>query len=280
MRFLLPTLLLAAFATSPFAQDPDGQGGGVEIQTTTDWDQLLAIYKATQGGAERFDGVNYLAFDYEPYLLDEEGERVAQGSWHVETRFRDNADEQLQRVMRIETEVEVAGEEGRTIRTVGIVREDGMEVYREATDGSYEQLSSREILQKHADIAKALWAQLDQILYLDSRDLRCRYTGIMTRNKEKYVTVESGFRPAREVPEPSRLYFDTTTALIERIDVFDPATNTRIGSKLLEGYQDYDGIKFPSEIRFVNRDMEELGGWVFTTFKVNPELEKETFLKP
>ena len=67
------TLLLAALASTPFAQDNPGQDSGLEIKTSTDMDQLFEIYKAAHCGAERFDGVNYLEFDFTPWFLDEQG---------------------------------------------------------------------------------------------------------------------------------------------------------------------------------------------------------------
>lgn len=245
-------------------------------------DQLLEIYKAAHGGAERFDGVNYLEFDFTPWVLDEKGERIALPTRNVQTRFRDNADEQLQRSMRIETDFELPGDNDavRKVQVVSIVTETAINIWRKEGEGEYIKSESRELMLSAVQDAKVLFAQLDMLLYLDSRDLRCTYGGLMTRDKVSYVTAEAAFRPAREVQEPVRLYFDLKTALIKRIDVFDPQTKMRVGSTLVEDYKDHEGLKFPESISFVSRSMETLGGWDFASVKVNPELSRETFLKP
>jgi hypothetical protein len=183
--------------------------------------------------------------------------------------------------MRIETEMPVGtGEDARTVKLISLVTETSLEVFTEAEDGSYTKRESMEIKRAAALDAKVLWGQLDLLLYLDSRDLRCTYTGVMTRDKEKFVTAEAAFRPGRELAEPRRLYFDTTTALIERIDVFDAKSNMRLGTTMVGDYKDHEGIKFPELIEFTDRAGEVLGGWRFSAVKVNPEVADDTFLKP
>jgi hypothetical protein len=276
------TLLLAALASTPFAQDNPGQDSGLEIKTSTDMDQLFEIYKAAHGGAERFDGVNYLEFDFTPWFLDEQGERIALPTRHIQTRFRDNANEQLQRSMRIETAFELPGENDtvRKISVISVVTETDINIWRKEADGEFIKSESRELKLSAVQDAKVLFAQLDMLLYLDSRDLRCTYGGVLTRDKVSYATAEAAFRPEREVMEPVRLYFDLKTALIKRIDVFDPKTKMRVGSTLVDDYKDHEGLKFPESISFVDRSMESLAGWDFRDVKVNPELSPETFLKP
>lgn len=284
MRILLPTLLLAAFATSPFAQDPPkDEGPGFEIVTTSDWDQLLEIYKAAHGGAERYDGVDYLSFDWTVFYVDPEtGEEVPSNTRKVQMRFRDNPDQEQVRSLRIDETVQVVLDgETRDVELVTLLTELEMEVYRKTGEDSYQELTnSRDLLTSQAVDSKALFAQLDLLLFLDSRDLRAQYRGMMKRDGEQYIAVEAGFRPGREVPEPARLYFDTSTALIERIDIFDPKTKRRTGTTRLEGYKDHDGIKFPERFVAFDREQEKIGGWQITEFEINPETPEEVFLKP
>ena len=284
MRILLPTLLLAAFATSPFAQDPvEDQQPEFELATSSDWDQLLEIYKAAHGGAERYDGVDYLSFDWTVFNVDPEtGEEVPSNTRKVQMRFRDDPDRELVRALRIDETVQVLLDgESRDVELVTLLTETELTVHRKLGEGEYQELTNSQDLLKSQEVdGKALFAQLDLLLFLDSRDLRGQYRGMMKRDGEQYIAVEASFRPGRAVPEPSRLYFDTSTALIERVDIFDPKTKRRTGTTRLEGYKDHDGVKFPERFVAFDREMEKLGGWQVANFEINAETPEEVFLKP
>ena len=284
MRILLPTVLLAAFATSPFAQDPaESEEPGFEIAASSDWDQLIGIYKAAHGGAERYDGVDYVSFDWTVFHVDPEtGEDVPSNTRRVQMRFRDIPDQELVRSLRIDETVQVRlDNELRDVVLVTLLTEESLKVFRKTGGDQYQELTNSKDLRLSQSVdSKALFAQLDLLLHLDSRDLRGQYRGLMKRNDKEYIAVETSFRPGREVPEPSRLYFDTSTALIERIDIFDPKTKRRTGTTLVEGYKDHDGIKFPERFVAHDREMKRLGGWQIANFEVNPETPQEVFLKP
>lgn len=279
---LLSALLLASAVPAALAQDGVDKRDDVKIQTSSDWERVLALYKHSQGGAERFDGLRTLSFDFTPSIVNEDGEEVASATRHVTYLIRPNEDDQEVRAMRIENEVPVPAEDGTEskIKTVSIVTSEWVKVWREASDGSYTEVEARELQAAAVFDAKGLWAQLDLILFPDTRDLRCTFSGVLTRDSKRYAAVEAEFRPGRQVPEPARLYFSAVSSLIERIDVFDPKTHLRTATTYLEEYKDHDGIKVPELLRLVDRRGRPLGAWRFANVKLNPDLSESVFEKP
>jgi len=278
---LFSALLLTSTAPATFAQDSGGKRDDVKVMTSSDWERVMALYKHSQGGAERFDGLKTLSFDFTPVIINEEGEEMPSATRHITYLMRPNADDQEVRSMRIETEVPIQGESGEEkIKTVSFVTALSVKVFTEDATGAYSEVEARELQAAAVFDAKGLWAQLDLILYPDSRDLRCTFSGVLTRDSKRYAAVEAEFRPGREVPEPARLYFSAVSSLVERIDVFDPKTHLRTGTTYLEQYKDHDGIKFPEQFRFVDRRGKALAFWRFANVKMNPVLPETQFQKP
>lgn len=278
---LLSSLFLLPAAPVLYAQDAGGQGDGVQIVASSDWDRVLALYKHSQGGAERFDGLRTISFDFTPAIVNEEGEEVKASMRHMTVLMRPDADEQEVRTVRIESEIAVPGSaEGETIKTVSLVTSQSVLVWAQGEDGEYTPVEARELKAAAVFDAKSIWAQLDLILYPDHPDLRCTFSGVMTRDSKRYAAVEAEFRPGRQVPEPARLYFSAVSSLVERIDVFDPKTHLRTGTTYLEEYKDHDGVKVPHYFRFIDRRARPLGSWRLDDLKLNPTLPDKAFTKP
>ena len=276
---LLSALLFATAVPAAVAQGQGGKKGDVEIVATSDWDRVVALYKHSQGGAERFDGLRTLSFDFTPAIYNEAGEEVPMTTRHITYLMRPDADEQEIRAMRIETEIAMPGED-EAAKIVSIVTPESVTVWTEDGQGGYTEVEARELQAAAVFDAQGLWAQLDLLLYPDTRDLRCTVSGPMTRNSKRYMAVEAEFRPGRKVPEPARLYFSAVSSLIERVDVFDPKTRLRTATTYLEDYKDHDGIKFPHYLRFVDRAGKPLGSWRFADVEMNPKLPADNFKKP
>lgn len=283
----IPAIILSAaliVSTGVLVQAQDGQKPrkDVDIVASSDLTRLVMIHKQAQGGAERYDGVRTISFDYTPSRIDEKGEEVFANTRHIIVSVRVNDDDQELRTVRIESEIEVPGEsEGTKVKIVSLVKADGsVQVWNEAVDGTYNVVETKELKRNAHFDAQSVFAQLDLLMVLDSKDLRCSFTGIFTRDSKRYAAVEAEFRPGRAVPEPSRLYFSSKTSLIERIDVFNAKTHLRQSSSYVENYKDHDGFKFPEKLRFVNRKGEPLGGWRMENVKLNPTLAENCFSKP
>jgi hypothetical protein len=278
---ILLSLLLASTAIAAPLQDKSGKRDDVKVMASSDWDRVIALYKHAQGGAERFDGLRSLSFDFTPALFDEEGNEVPMATRHISYLIRPNTDEQERRVMRSESEITVPGSgSDEKTKIISIVTASSVEVWTEDGEGGFVPVEAKELQALAVFDAKGLWAQLDLILYPDIADLRCSVTGVMTRDSKRYMGVEAEFRPGRQVPEPTRLYFSAVSSLIERIDVFDPKTHLRTATTYLEGYKDHDGIKFPGYLSMIDRRSNKLGTWRFDNVKMNPELPEGYFVKP
>lgn len=278
---LFSSLILLPVATVSLAQDTGGKREDVQIVTSSDWDRVLALYKHSQGGAERFDGVRVVAFDFTPAIVNEEGVEEEAGTRHVVVLIRPDANEQEVRTMRIESEIPVpGGAEGETAKIVSLVTAQTVLVWSETAEGDYVPVDARELKAAAVFDAKGIWAQLDLLLYPDNQDLRCTFSGVMTRDAKRYAAVEAEFRPGRQVLEPARLYFSAVSSLVERIDVFDPKTHLRTATTYLEEYTDHDGVKVPHYLRFVDRRARPLGSWRLSNIELNPKLTEQVFTKP
>ena len=165
-------------------------------------------------------------------------------------------------------------------RVVGLVTGSDVQVWYEGADGELVSTDAQRIKNTVAFHATALLNQLDLVYWTDSKDIRCRFGGVLKRDGKDFATLEAEYSPSRSVPEPARLYFSGVTSLIERVDAFDPKLHMRIGTVYLEGYKDHDGIKFPSLLRQVDRRMRPIGNWYLSDVVLDGEYEADHWSKP
>lgn len=281
----LPAALFASLALSgPMASGQTGQSDrkDVDIVASSDLKLLFSIHKQSQGGAERYDGIRTITFDYTPSKFDEKGKEIMASTRRISMTVRVNADNQELRCVRIDSKIEVPGEAaGSMVNIVSLVTEDGaVKVWSQAEDGSYIPVEAKELKMNAQFDALSMFSQLDLFLFLDTPDIRCTFTGALTRDSKRYVAIETSFRPGRGVAEPSRLYFDSKSSLIERIDVFHPDSNMRLSTTLVEDYTDHKGFKFPGRLRTLNRKGTPVGGWRMENVELNPKLSETHFAKP
>ena len=280
MRLLRTSLLLLAAALPLAAQDPAGdQPEGPQVVASSDLDVVLSLYKVAHGGAERYDDLRTIAFDYTPSIFDPEGEELRAPVQRISVLFRPDLDEQEQRTVRLEQEVEL-GEGLGTVKTVSIVTGNDIRVWTEAEDGSWSRSELAELERAAGFHATVLLTNLDLLYWTDSKEIRCRFGGVLRRDGRDYAAVEAEFKPERSVPEPARLYFSGVSSLIERIDAFDPKLRMRIGTVHVEGYEDHGGIKFPGLFRQVDRKGKPIGNWYLDEVSLNGEFEEAFWQKP
>lgn len=281
-RFGPLLLLLAALPLTAIAQDPPedkgGDGSGPEVAASSELEVVLGLYKIAHGGKERFDGLRTMAFDYTPSVYDEEGNELMGVKRRVSILFRPDLDEQEQRTVRIEKDVVIEGED--PAKTVAIVTGSGAKVWVEGADGELIRSEAQRFQNTASFHASALLNQLDLVYWLDGRDVRCRFGGVLKRDGKDYATIEAEFAPGRQVPEPTRLYISGTSSLIERVDVFDPKFHMRTSTAYLEEYADHGGIKFPGRVRQVDRRGRPVGNWYLEGVELNGEFEPEFWAKP
>ncbi|MDG1500716.1 MAG: hypothetical protein P8N31_09880 [Planctomycetota bacterium] len=284
-------LLLPLLGLVSAAQTPAGDGQNPANTTVaTGWQRILPLYEAAHGGADRLDNLSFLSCDFTPSIFDKDGVETKLSVKKIEMRYhhippQDLGDmgvsKHLPRAVRIESEIDISETETpEMVQMVSIVTPIAVKVWTENTEGGFDEVDSKQYLNFASLDASALLAHFDLILMPRSMDLRFKYSGVKTRDGVKYAAVDAEFAPSRSVPLLYRNYHSPETTLIERLDVFDPATKQRIGCTRISDYEDHDGLKFPRSFTSVDRDEKPVGSWSFTNVKINPELSPERFLKP
>ena len=284
-------ILLPLFGLVAAAQTPADDGQAPASTTVaTGWERILPLYEAAHGGADRLDNLKFLSCDFAPSTFDKEGVETKLSVKKIEMRYHHIApkdlgemgvSKHLPRAVRIESEVDISEtDKPDMVKMVSIVTPLGVKVWTENAEGGFDEVDLQQYLNFASLDASALLAHLDLILMPRSMDLRFKYSGVKTRDGVKYAAVDAEFAPSRSVPLLYRNYYSPETTLIERLDVFDPATKQRIGCTRIGDYEDHDGLKFPRSFKSVDRDEKPVGTWSFSNVKINPELAPERFLMP
>ena len=243
-RFLLALPLLFAVPAAAQNETPEpSQGIAPRVEVLGELQQLFIAYHRAHGGAASFQGLRDLGFRLVPLRLVE-GAEVAEPGLQIDIQYGVE-----ERRVRVEEQVD-----GKQL----VKLSDGLTA-QVWVDGQAVEVP--ELLAGAREEALLFFAYFDLLYGLEAPDVAHKLEGVRKRDGQQYLTLHVEFHASRQIYSAFRLYFNTETALIDRIDVFDLRTLKRLYTVRLTGYQDLNGLKFPTRFEFVGVDGKPLRAW-------------------
>lgn len=142
-----------------------------------------------------------------------------------------------------------------------------------------EERDSPELAAESSVMAAEVFSVLDLVWGLASGQVVAAPGQRRTRDGVDYHTVRATFPPSRQLTSVYLLYVHPKTGLVDRVDVFDPATNRRSSTIFFSDYRG-EAAKLPCRIDFVDRDKQPLTSWELSAPVFNPEWAEGHFERP
>ena len=256
----LPLLLATPLAAQGETPAPSqGRGIAPRVESKGELQKLFTVYRQAHGGEATFQGLRDLGFRLVPMSLVK-GEEVPEPSLQVDVQYGVE-----ERRVRVEEEVD-----GKRL----VKLSDGL-TGRVWVDG--QPVEVPELIAGAREEALLFFAYFDLLYGLEAPDVAHKLEGVKTRDGQQYLTVHVEFHASRQIYSAFRLYFNSETALIDRIDVFDLRTLKRLYTVKLSEYKDLGGLKFPGRFAFVSVDGKPLKAWRLEAPAHNRGLAPEHF---
>jgi hypothetical protein len=252
-------LLLATTLVAQGGTPAPSQGIAPRVESKDELQTLFNVYRHAHGGEAAFQGLRDLGFRLVPLGLVD-GEEVAEPSLQVDIQYGVE-----ERQVRIEEQVD-----GKQL----VKLSDGL-TGRVWVDG--QPVEVPELIAGAREEALLFFAYFDLLYGLEAPDIAHKLEGVKTREGQQYLTVHVEFHASRQVYSAFRLYFNSETALIDRIDVFDLRTLKRLYTVKLSEYKDLGGLKFPGRFAFVSVEGQPLKAWRLEAPAHNRGLAPEHF---